>query len=333
MRKSICAAGAAAAFLLFAPVPAGAQPLNADSKGNVVFAAPTYASIVEMHADKASAAGKAAIYIWLPDGAGPFPAVMISHTVGGWNDAVEGAAAKLLLAQGYAVAGLDHFGPRGLKPPLGKGFSTATAASDALLALKLLATHPKIDNSRIGIVGYSMGGVAAQLSAYEYLAARYAGEGGPRFAAHVSVYGTSLGLALDGARTMTGAPLLMLVAGKDETAPVRKMEQMVALVKAAQPAARIEMVVYPDAHHAWNNPALSRPTEGGFHSGSCPIFDLGRAFGAIAADGSRQAFAPQAAVACTRAGGKYTMLHDAKTAQQADAAMLAFLARHLKASS
>lgn len=327
----VAAAACAAAFLMLAPAAAQAQTLTADTKGEVVFEAPTYGTVAELQSDKPWGMGKASLYIWLPEGAGPFPAVMVSHTVGGWNEQVEGAAVKLLLAEGYAVAGLDHFGPRGIKPPLKPGtFSTPAAASDALIALKLLATHPKIDKNKIGILGFSMGGTAAQLSAYEFLAARHAGEGGPRFAAHVSLYGTAIAVAMNGEKTMTGAPLLLLVAGKDETSPVQKVEQIAALVRAVQPAARLETVVYADAHHAWNNPRATQVTPGGYHSGACPFFDVGRELGMIALDGSRQAYTPQAAAACTRAGGQYTMLYDEKTTQQANAKMLAFLAKHLK---
>lgn len=334
MRKFIVAAGLLAAAFFSGAEQTSAQALTAESKGSITFDAPTYGTVVEMHADKPGAMGKAAFFLSLPDGAGPFPAVMISHTVGGWSDLVEGAAVKMLLAQGYAVAALDHFGPRGIKPPLKPGvFSTPAATSDALLGLKLLATHPRIDPKRIALVGYSMGGTAAQLAAYEFLAERHAGAGGPRFAAHVSQYGTLVAVAMNGPKTMTGAPVLLLAGGKDETSPAAKLQQIIALVQAVQPAAPIELVTYPGAHHAWNNPRMTRQQAGGFHSGACPLFDLGARFGMIAADGSRQDYSPQAAVACTRAGGKYTMMYDEAATKQADAAMLAFLAKHLKGNS
>lgn len=312
---------------------ASAQSLTRESKGQLEFSAPTFGTVEQLQADKPYNTGKVGMTLSLPDGAGPFPAVIISHTVGGWDDLLEGAVTKALLAQGYAVAGLDHFGLRGIKPPLRPGtYSTPAAAVDALLALKLLATHPLIDRNRIGIVGFSMGGAAAQLSAYEVLAARYAGAGGPRFAAHVSVYGTMIAVAMDGAHTVTGAPILFLVGGKDETSPLAKVKQVISLVKAAQPDAVIEMMVFPDAHHAWDSPRMHPVQQGGYHSGACPLFDVGREMGMIAADGSRKAYSAKDAVACTRAGGTYTMLYNEQVKQAADAQMYAFLAKYLKHS-
>jgi dienelactone hydrolase len=307
-----------------------AQTLTAETRGKVEFAAPTFANMGEFYRNAPSSMGKAAIDIRLPEGDGPFPAVIISHTVGGFQPEVEGDAMRRLLAAGYAVGALDHFGPRGLQEATGGGFATPAAASDALIALRLLATHPRIDSHRIAMIGFSMGGQAAQNAAYEPIRRRFAGDA--RFAAFVSFYGPCSSVALDGPRTLTGAPVLLLFGGKDETTTRERCDQIEALVRAVQPEAPLRAIWYPNAHHAWNQPKFRRARFLSHHRSTraCPLIDYGASFGFIRPDGSREPFTPATFNECLRAGAGYTVGHDADVTEQSWRDAIAFLNGHLK---
>lgn len=84
----------------------------------------------------------------------PFPAVLILHGSGG----VDGRGAfhaKALQDAGIATLEIEMF-PRGGRP---KG--TAFTMPHAAAALKWLAVQPEVDPKRIGVMGFSWGGVMA----------------------------------------------------------------------------------------------------------------------------------------------------------------------------
>lgn len=329
VRRRIAATLVASVMSCTASLAVG-QTLTAETRGKIEFAAPTFANMGEFYRNASGSMGKAAIDLRLPEGGGPFPAVIISHTVGGFQPDVEGDAMRRLLAAGYAVGALDHFGPRGLQEAAGGGFATPAAASDALIALRLLATHPRIDSRRIAMIGFSMGGQAAQNAAYEPIRQRFAGDA--RFAAFVSFYGPCSTVALDGPRTLTGAPVLLLFGGKDETTTRARCDQIESLVRAVQPDAPLRAIWYANAYHAWNQPKFRSTRFLAQHRSTraCPLIDFGASFGFIRPDGSRESFTPATFNECMRAGAGYTAGYDSDVTEQSWRDALAFLGEHLK---
>ena len=102
-------------------------------------------------------------YLRLPEGTGKVPIVIYTHSSGGpgdyvWDDFVYHAAQNLL-EEGIGVMYIDNFCPRGTratwrdqsKVPLING------AIDALMALKVLQSHPRSDG-KFGTTGHSRGG-------------------------------------------------------------------------------------------------------------------------------------------------------------------------------
>lgn len=98
--------------------------------------------------------------LWVPDGVGRLPGVLVFHTVAGPGPNVD-AFARELAAAGYVtlapdVFALHDFGPDGRTDhPLILG--------DAEGALAYLKRHPRVDPDRIGVVGFSFGGRLAAL--------------------------------------------------------------------------------------------------------------------------------------------------------------------------
>lgn len=129
-------------------------------------------------------------HLYLPRVSGKVPAVLMMHGAGGIYKAMLDYWPKLLNEQGIAVFSLDRFGPRGVTSTTGDQSQVPFVAdvADAFTALRLLASHPKIDAKRIAIMGFSRGGVASWRTAVERIIATQQLPAGLRFAAHIQMY-------------------------------------------------------------------------------------------------------------------------------------------------
>ena len=264
-----------------------------------------------------------------------YPAVVVVHTIGGFQEANEGWLAVELRRSGFAALTYDSFSARGLSQSAVVGSRTgpplASGVADAFAALHFLAGHPRIDADRIGIDGFSFGGEVAHLTAFEVLRAVMA-TGSSRFAAHVATYpGGTYGTRAE-AGAYTGAPILMLLGEKDDNLPVAKAEGYLAYAGAAGHPAPIATVVYPGAFHAWTAPTLGAPR---FYpqyvasSRKCPVILFGRGTPTMLVDGRERPFDPDALAACQAAGSGYSMGFDAATRTKSTADTVAFFQRHL----
>lgn len=118
------------------------------------------------------------------------PAVVLIHGSGGIYKAMLDFWPRQFNAAGIAVFAVDSFGPRGVRSTAEDQSQVPFAAdtADAFAALRLLATHPGIDASRIAVMGFSRGGITAFRSALTRVTAAQDLPAGLRFAAHVPVY-------------------------------------------------------------------------------------------------------------------------------------------------
>lgn len=99
-----------------------------------------------------------------PGGTGPFPGVVIIHEIFGLTDNVRDVARRFALA-GYAALATDLFstGPRVvcmLRVMYGillRPLENDTVA-DLRAALDFLQARPQVDRSRVGVIGFCMGG-------------------------------------------------------------------------------------------------------------------------------------------------------------------------------
>lgn len=264
-----------------------------------------------------------------------YPAVVVVHTIGGYQERNEGWHAAEFRKVGLATLTYDSFAARGLSQAavIGSraGPPMASAVADAFAALRMLADHPRIDGSRIAVVGFSFGGEVAHLAAFEPLRAAL-GTGPLRFAAHVASYPAGVFGAIAGQGAYTGAPILMLLAERDDNLPVAKVEGYVSYAKAAGHPAPIDVVVYPGAYHAWTVPSLGPlrfyPQYGSTRK--CPLILLGREAPALLVDGRENPFDPGSLAACMGEGRGYSMAYDASVRSRSSRDTVAFLQRHLK---
>ena len=197
-------------------------------------------------AERASVAVSGELY--RPAGDSRLPAIVLLHPCSGrLASTVERSDAERYTALGYAVLAVDSFGARGIADGCAGGGASVDVLMDAYGALLRLAALPFIDPDRIAIVGYSFGGTIA-LSAVEYDGPERLFDVG--FKAAVAYNPTCT------EKLAVSVPTLILAGQLDEWAPARFCERMIA--RGSGLGARIDLAVYPDAHHAFNLPIAAR---------------------------------------------------------------------------
>jgi len=258
------------------------------------------------------------------------PAVVIVHTIGGYQEANEGWHAEAFRKQGFATVTYASPAVRRLVDGGAAAGVWPSAVAEAYAAFRLLAKHPNIDADRIAIVGFSFGGEVAYLAAFERLRAAFL-PGKARFAAHVAFYpaGVYGGVAEQGG--FTGAPILMLLGEKDDNLPVSKVQDYLAYARKAGMPQPFDVEIYPGAWHAWTVPSLGAPQ---FYpqyisTRKCPSFVMGPSTVTLLVGGELVPVDPNIMQGCTREGRGYSMAYDAATRSLSLRDALAFLRKNL----
>jgi dienelactone hydrolase len=200
--------------------------------------------------------------LFKPEGAGPFPALVLLHQCGGlgnarWQNESMVVWAKEAVARGYVALLVDSLGPRGVESvcfgPKG-GVIFARGVKDALQAAEHLEKFAFVDKKRIALAGFSWGAMVAVMAS----SARWSSAALPstRFAAAVAFYPGCFTIrpptvaAYEIVQTDIDRPLLALMGQLDTETPA---EECVAKLGAAKAAgAPVEWHVYPQATHCWD---------------------------------------------------------------------------------
>jgi dienelactone hydrolase len=199
--------------------------------------------------------------LYAPEGNGPFPAVVLSHTSGPLQQHMF-QWAKRLLAAGYAVLIVDHLGPRRKTSNADHAVSVTEYAQDDYAGLRHLRGLPYVDGKRIAQMGFSYGAMAGLREASKGFRAK--NFGGERFAAIVSVYpwcnqqaGNKFQDHQWNFYDDTDIPLLVVVGADDDEADPRSCVE-----KAKENAARgfpVELTVLPGTTHAFDHTWMKKP--------------------------------------------------------------------------
>jgi dienelactone hydrolase len=188
------------------------------------------------------------------------PAVVIVHGSAG-VDSRGAFYAQALNEAGIATLEIDMWAARGwLGGITGRPRGVPETVPDAYGALKFLSQQPRIDPERIGIMGFSWGGVVTMLSATTPYASLYA-DGTDGFAAHVAeypvcwVYNVIPGY---GFSSFTGAPVLIQAGELDAYDEPDTCQNLVESLPA-EAQEFISVRVYKHATHAWDRlqPAIT----------------------------------------------------------------------------
>jgi dienelactone hydrolase len=182
-------------------------------------------------------------YLARPEGAGPFPAVVVLHGCSGFSSAGSLQLADQLKDWGYVALTVDSLGPRGLATTCGGPF--IDQPGDAYAALRYLSQQSFVAPERVAVLGNSMGGYAALYAVDRDLMAQHFRRFKERFRAAIAYY-PSCGIPA----TIMTAPALILIGTADDWTPAERCREMVA--HARPESAPIALTVYPGAYHGFN---------------------------------------------------------------------------------
>jgi len=180
---------------------------------------------------------------YMPDGKGPFPAVIVIHEWWGLNDWVKDQASKLA-DQGYVALAVDFYRGK-VATTRDQAHELSRAPSDrvkrdAQAAFAYLQSRPDVKKDKIGAIGWCWGGgFSLQLAIAE-----------PTLAADVINYG-DVSASPEELKKLN-APILGLFGAHDQgitPGDVKKFgEQLDKLGKKG------DITIYPDAGHGFQNP-------------------------------------------------------------------------------
>ncbi len=206
-----------------------------------------------------------------PAPAEPVPGVLLLPDVWGLSELYRGFAARLA-ADGFAVLALEPYGTAVEITDPGsflRGRSDPEMLARIGSALEALRSHACVDASRLGVVGFCIGGTQSLLAACAL----------PGLSACVAFYGIlsyEHGLLYEPAgrdlarkpRDPLAAigelrcPLLGLFGGRDDFVPAEDVRALEA--GAVRSGQRVEIRLYPEAGHAFLNetrPQAFRPDD------------------------------------------------------------------------
>lgn len=203
----------------------------------------------------------------------PVPAMVIMHGSGGIREGREMEYAKLFAENGIAGLVIDYYAPRGVSDETPYVMKTMIATevdimSDAYSALKILGTHPAIDAARIGVTGYSYGGMGTRYALDERLKNIMAPDV-PPFALHMDIYGPCHQTL--GHTGTTGAPYLAIHGDADNSVDPVLCQEVYKDIEAG--GSKVESHVIAGAGHAWENASPLSEFGGSYVRGCLFSFD------------------------------------------------------------
>ena len=183
-------------------------------------------------------------FVVTPPGKDPIPAIVVIHEWWGLNGQIRGMARRFA-DLGYVTIVPDLYRGKVAFDPetaheLMRGLPEERALSDIEAAIAWLRTQPRVARSKIGIVGFCMGGRLSQLTALE----------SKDIAACVMFYGQPE--THPDKLAALSAPLLAHFGAEDQGIGQDQVDALKAgLQKAGK--TRFEIYVYPGAGHAFMN--------------------------------------------------------------------------------
>jgi dienelactone hydrolase len=169
------------------------------------------------------------------------PAIVVLHGCEGYRKRY-GAIADDFAKAGYVAVAIDTLTPRGVKNACSDRKGSRIEAADARATLAWLRSQPYVDPNRLGVVGYSMGAIAA----LDLAVPQRAREAPPGLKAAVAYYPA----CVKRSATNVVVPLRILDGDADDWTPAPPCAALASDAEAA--GAPVDITTYPNATHAFN---------------------------------------------------------------------------------
>jgi dienelactone hydrolase len=187
----------------------------------------------------------------IAQGKGKLPLVVLMHGSSGIGGNVP-FWARELNAMGISTLTIDGMTARGLA---GVGENQALIGRlnfivDIYRSLEAVAKHPRIDTSKVALMGFSRGGQAALYASVQRFQKLW-NKSGIDFAAYIPFY-PDCATTYDGDIDTGAAPIRIFHGAPDNYNPVASCKKFIARLKDAK--RDVELTEYPNAQHGFDNP-------------------------------------------------------------------------------
>jgi dienelactone hydrolase len=193
------------------------------------------------------------------------PAVLILHGSAG-PSLREGGYADVLNEAGFVTLEPDQWAARGLRGGAdGRPKTVLETLPDVYGARAFLAAHPAVDAGRVGVIGFSFGGVATMLAATRAQNEKYLSEGS--FAALMPVYPVcwtynhAPGFEF---RDLVDAPIHLVTGALDQYDNDPDAGPKLVAALPAQDRGQIRTSVMAGAHHGFDMPGADMEVQDPF---------------------------------------------------------------------
>lgn len=179
-----------------------------------------------------------------------FPAVVLIHGSGGVSGSMD-LWVHALNQAGIATLVVDTFSGRGITSTVQDQTLLHSLAMmvDSYRALDLLAKHPRIDASKISIMGFSKGAVASMFSASTRFKAMYGSSA--QFASHIGLY-APCNTRFIGDTDVTGSPMRFFSGISDDYVSVGPCRTLVAELKSKN--VDVTLAEFENTQHSYDSP-------------------------------------------------------------------------------
>jgi len=221
-----------------------------DANGEIVFQSVTpgtYRDLVNGRVGLPQADVTGTLY--MPQGVtGPVPAMVISHGSSGIQNSGNFYVGKAMALNNLGIAAflIDSQTPRGFTSQL--GLSTAANVADALIALVVLSQLPEIDPDRVGIIGYSVGGLVV-VNTFFKESQNVIAPATNQFKAYIGYYPQCN--IRQWSPNISQAPMLILHGEADEWDAYTACIDLVNSLNGVN--ANASIITYPGAHHVFDS--------------------------------------------------------------------------------
>jgi dienelactone hydrolase len=190
-------------------------------------------------------------YLRIAQGSGRLPVVVLLHGSSGMGPNTD-VWTKEFNEMGISTFALDCFTGRGLtvvgtdQALLGR----LNMILDAYRALEILVRHPRVDPTRIVLMGFSRGGQATLYASLKRFNQTW-NKSGIEYAAYIPFYPDCTNTYRSDTE-LVGRPVRIFHGALDDYAPATPCEAYVARLKSA--GNDVQLTKYPKGQHAFDNP-------------------------------------------------------------------------------